>query len=328
MKTKKAPWAIIALGLSLLVVGTVMAQQIAKIDHGDKPEVIVSGKTDAKPSSEIAKAAAQTAPKVSDATVAAKDAAKPSSGVAKIDLGEPDSIVILGFDGKYASNYVTPNGVGYGDPIYRIDLTASFRNGIVVGLTKIGSFGNGNSPYSEEYQAFIEKTWRPCSDEWYITTGFRYEFIRGPWDLGIPYGEIGRNWGLSEDSKLTAYGRAEYWWNPQGTTTDNGTIVTVGIKLLTKVSDRFSVSVGASAIYDPGVQGGVPALNGKIGGRVNYALTPDTTIYTGGDYYIPNTYGSSRLKTEGVFEVGVKIDDFPKQFGKAINFLKGEGGSD
>lgn len=326
MKTKKTPWALIALGLSLLLVGTATAQ-IAKISHSsdERKKIAASKKADAKPSPAIATA---TAHKGSPATVAAKDTAKPTSSAANINLGEQESFMILGFDSKYQSNYVTPNGIAYGDAIYRLDLTASFKHHIVVGLTKIGSFGNGNSPYSEEYQAFIEKTWQPCSKDWYVTAGFRYEFVDGPWDLGIPYGEIGRNWAVGEASKLTAYGRAEYWWNPQGTTTDNGTIITAGIRLLTKLNDRFSVSVGASAIYDPGVQGGSVALNGKGEARLNYALTRETTIYAAGEYYVPNTYGPSRLEEQGVFTLGVKVDDFPRQLGKAVNFLKGEGSRD
>jgi hypothetical protein len=324
MKTKTAPWAFIALGLSLLV-GTVMAQ-IAKIDHSGErePKVTVSN-TNAAPSPGVTGAPSQKGP---DETVATKDTARPSSGVANISLDGGEKMLIIGFDGKYQSNYVTPNGVAYGDDIYRFDLTASFKNNIVVGLTRIGSFGNADSPYSEEYQAFVEKTWKPCSDKWYVTAGFRYEFIDGPWDLGVPYGEFGWNQDIGEASRLTAYSRAEYWWNPQGTTTDNGTIVTVGLRLLTKLSDKFSVGVGASAIYDPGVQGGSVALNGKAEARLNYALTDETTLYTGGEYYVANTYDASRIENQGVFTVGVKVDDFPEQFGKVVNFLKGEGRND
>lgn len=323
MKIKKAPWAPIALGLSL-VFGSVMAQ-VARTSPNERPQADASTPGKTKSTGHPSAATIRKTPEASNKTAVAKEPAQPSSRVGKIDLAEAKDLVMLGFDGRYLSNYVTPNGVAYGDPIYRLTLSASFKYDIVAGVTKIGSFGNGNSPYSEEYRVFAEKTWRPISDEWYLTAGFEYQFIRGPWDLGIPYGEIGRNWDVGDASKLTAYSRAEHWWNPEGTTTDNGTIVTVGLRLLTRVSDKFRLSIGAAAIYDPGVQGGVEALNGKLEARVYYDLTDSTVLYGGGDYYLENTYGgTSRIENEGVFEIGVKINDLHKQFKNAVGLFKGD----
>jgi hypothetical protein len=323
MKIKKALWAPIALSLSL-VFGSVMAQ-VARTSPDEQPPASAGTSSKIKTGGGHPSAGTKKIPPPApEAPAAGNKKPSPSSGVGKINLAEAKDLVILGFDGRYQSNYVTPNGVAYGDPIYRLTLTASFKYDIVAGVTKIGSFGNGNSPYSEEYRAFVEKTWRPISDEWFVTAGFEYQFIRGPWDLGIPYGEIGRNWEVGDASKLTAYSRAEHWWNPEGTTTDNGTIVTVGLRLLTRVSGKFRVSVGAAAIYDPGVQGGVEALNGKLETRVYYDLTESTTLYGGGDYYLANTYGgTSRIKNEGVFEIGVKVNDLHKQFKGAVDFFKG-----
>jgi hypothetical protein len=235
--------------------------------------------------------------------------------------------IVFGLDSKYQSDYVTPNGVSYGDDIYRFDLTATFH-GFTAGVTKIGSFGGGTSPYVEEWQAFIEKKWQWCSSI-YLIAGYRQEWLDGPWDLAIPYMEVGKTWNTGQSSDLTAYVRGEYWYNIQKTTTDNGLIATIGLRYLNNISDKFSLSLGVSLVHDTkGLQGGGAGFIGVGEGYLNYALTNETTIYTGGKYYAPMGIDNPVDVRENrkVFEVGVKVDDFPKQMGKVWNRITGEVG--
>jgi len=232
--------------------------------------------------------------------------------------------IVFGLDSKYQSDYVTPNGVSYGDDIYRFDLTATFY-GFKAGVTKIGSFGDGASPYSEEWQAFIEKKWEWCSSI-YLIAGYRQEWLDGPWDLSIPYVEVGKTWNTGQSQDLTAYVRGEYWHNIQKTTTDNGLIATIGLRYLNNLSDKFSLRLGTSFVHDDGLQGGGAGFIWVGEGYIDYALTHETTLYTGGKYYAPMGIDNPVDVRENrkVFEVGVKVNDFPKQLGKAWGRITGE----
>jgi hypothetical protein len=232
--------------------------------------------------------------------------------------------IVFGIDGKYQSDYVTPNGVSYGDDIYRFDLTATFY-GFKAGVTKIGSFGDGASPYSEEWQAFIEKKWQWCSSV-YILAGYRQEWLDGPWDLAIPYAEVGKTWNTSQSSDLTAYVRGEYWYNIQKTTTDNGLIATIGLRYLNQLSDKFSLRLGTSFVHDDGIQGGGAGFIWVNEGYVDYSLTNYTTLSIGGKYYTPMGIDNPVDAREpgGAFEASVKVKGLPEQMGKVWNRITGE----
>jgi hypothetical protein len=233
-------------------------------------------------------------------------------------------IAKIGLDISWHSDYVTPNGVAYDDSIVRADLSASFKHDIKAGLTGITSFG-GDSPYSEEWQVYLEKRWAVCSNV-AVTTGARYEGIDGDWDLLIPYGLFEVTKEINASNVIVGYTRAEYWYNPQETTTDNGLITTIGLRYLHMFSDKFSIRMGVSAVHDDGLQGGGAGWVGVGEAYLDYRVSSQSTAYLGGKYYTPMGISNpvDVRRVQKVFEVGVKIDDFPGQIGSLYNRITGE----
>ncbi len=235
--------------------------------------------------------------------------------------------VVFSIDTRYESDYVSDNGVSYGDPVSRTDLAVELPYHFRVGGSLIRGIG-AEDEFTDEEKLFIEKTFLFCED-WDLTVGYRHEFLaQSEWNIRAPFAEVGYNHQFNPDIRARLYFRTEHW--SAQATDDNGFIHELGTRFLMQLSPRFSVDLRFSLLNDPGIQGGNGGLVGVASGYVNFDVDQggDMQIYTGGKLYNPWTDGPTDVRERrGVYEVGVRIKDIEGAGRKAISFFKGEMGN-
>jgi len=235
--------------------------------------------------------------------------------------------LVFSVDSRYESDYVSDNGVPYGDPVSRTDLAVDLPYQFRVGGSIIRGIG-ADDPYSDEEKLFIEKAFLFC-DDWDLILGYRHEFLaQSKWNIRAPYMELGKNFQFNSDVRIRAYARVEHW--SAEATDDNGFLPELGLRLLAQLSPRFSLDLRLSAINDPGIQGGNGGIVGVAEGYLNFDVDQGglTQIYTGGKLFNPWTDGPTDVRERrGVYEVGVRVKDIGEAGRKAVNFFKGETGN-
>ncbi len=208
-------------------------------------------------------------------------------------------------ESEILSNYVTPNGVSYGDTVSQTEITASWNNGIYAYVWLSGGIADSKNPYSNEADFGLGYEFVTAGLDFDVGVEFQDLSNKfGDWDMWVPFLEVSKTFKVSAAS-VTPFIRTEGWYSENKA--DNGWITSVGVRIEEPLNDKWKISGSAAAVHDPGVFGGAAVINADFGVALDYQFDRSASIGVSGRYVVAG--GGDLRDNEGVIGLHLKITD-------------------